>query len=297
MELNGVLAPATTPFDRFTGEVDPVALRANVRRWLEAPLGGIVLFGSTGEGLLLDEEERTRLLGAVRETVPPDRLLLAATGAESTRAAIRMTRAAADAGADAVLVQPPAFYQPQMTPEALREHFRAVADAAPVPVLLYQVPSRYSGTPLAPGLVGELAQHPNIIGIKDSSGDLKTLAALVDACGRSCAVLVGNGTILYGGLEVGARGGILAAALLAPGACAEIVRAYRAGETATAGRAQERVAPVHRRVVGEYGVAGVKAALDLLGMHGGPPRPPLRDIRPREREGVGDALREAGLLG
>ncbi|HEX7242031.1 MAG TPA: dihydrodipicolinate synthase family protein [Longimicrobiaceae bacterium] len=293
MDLSGVFAPATTPFDPVTGELDLVGLRANARAWLRAELAGLVLFGSTGEGLLLDEDERTRALEAVRE-LAAGRLLLAGTGAESTRAAIRLTRAAAAAGADAVLVHPPAYYRPQMTPEALREHFTAVADASPVPVVLYQVPPRFSTVELPAGLVAELSHHPNVAGIKDSTGDLKTLAALAGACERSCAVLVGSGDALYGALEVGARGGILAVALLAPDACAEAYAAFVAGDAARAGRLQERISPLHRKVVGALGVPGVKAALDELGMHGGPPRSPLRPLRAKEREGVREALAQAG---
>jgi len=295
VELRGVFAPATTPFDAVTGEVDLVAFRANVRAWMGTELAGVVVFGSTGEGILLDEDERTHVLEGVRELVDDGRLLLAGAGAESTRAAIRLARAAADAGADAVLVHPPAYYKPQMTAEALRDHFVAVADASPVPVVLYAVPPRFSTVELAAGLVGELSRHPNIVGIKDSSGDLKTLAALSDVCDRSCTVLVGSGDALYGALEVGAKGGILAVALLAPEPTAAIHRAYAAGDTAQAGRLQERVVPVHRRIVGALGVPGVKAALDELGMHGGTPRSPLRPLRPKDREEVRTVLANAGL--
>ena len=296
VELRGVLAPAVTPFDAVTGEVDVVALRANLRAWLREELAGVVLFGSTGEGVLLDEDERTRALAAARDVVDAGRLLLAGTGAESTRATVRMTRAAADAGADAVMVHPPAYFRPLMTPEALRDHYLAVADASPVPVVLYAVPPRFSTVELPAGLVGELSHHPNIAGIKDSSGDLKTLAALADACERRCAVLVGSGDALYGALEVGAKGGILAVSLLDPRGCAALFRAYTEGDLARAGRLQERLTPVHRRVVGALGVPGVKAALDLLGLHGGAPRPPLKPLRPKEAEQAREALAAAGLL-
>lgn len=296
LQLAGVFAPLTTPFHPNTGEVDPAAMAANAHALLRAPLTGVVLFGSTGEGVLLDADEKQRLLEAVRDAVPGDRMLLAGTGAESTRATIRATKEAAERGVDAVLVQPPAFYKPQMTPEALREHFRTVADASPVPVILYQVPPRFSTVELVPGLVGTLMHHPNIIGIKDSTGELKSLGALVDACGPHGTVLVGSGAMLYGALETGARGGILAVALLAPGECAEICAAYAGGDLARAGRLQERIAPVHHAVVGKLGVPGVKAALDLLGLAGGSPRPPLQPLRDREREAAGDALRAAGLL-
>lgn len=280
----------------MTGEADVVALRRNLRAWAEAPLSGFVLFGSTGEGPLVDEDERTRLLSASREVLP-ERLLLAGAGAESTRASIRLARGAARAGADAVLVYPPSYYTPYMTAEVLRDHFHAVADASPVPVVLYQVPPKLAGIELPAGLVGELARHPNIVGIKDSSGDLKTLAGFVDACGARCAVLVGNGAILYGALEVGARGGILAVALLAPAECAAIHTRTRAGDAGGAGRLQETVGPLHRAVVAGLGVPGIKAALDELGLTGGPPRPPLRPLAERNLPLLRDALVAAGLLG
>jgi 4-hydroxy-2-oxoglutarate aldolase len=296
VELSGVLAPATTPFDPVSGEVDLVSLRANLRRWLEAPLSGVVLFGSTGEGVLLDEDEKARLTAGCREVVDGGRLLLAGTGAESTRAAIRQARAVAAEGADAVLVQPPSFYRPLMTPSALRDHFLAVADASPVPVLLYQVPPRFSGVEMEPGLVGELARHPNVAGIKDSSGDLRTLGALIDACAGRAAVLAGSGAVLYAALEMGAAGGVLAVALLLPAECARLCEAFAAGRLAEAGGLQERIAPLHAAVVGGLGIPGVKAALDALGMHGGAPRPPIEPLRSRDGGRLADALAAAGLL-
>jgi 4-hydroxy-2-oxoglutarate aldolase len=296
MELQGIFAPATTPFDPVTGDVDLISMRANLRRWLEAPLAGVVLFGSTGEGVLLDEEEKVRLLAGTRELVDGGRLLLAGTGAESTRATIRLSKAAAAEGADAVLVQPPAFYRPLLTPAALRDHFLAVAEASPVPVILYQVPPRFSGVELEPGLVAELAKHPNVAGIKDSHGDLRTLGALVDACRGGCDVLAGSGAILYAALEMGAVGGILAVSLLVPEACAELHAAFAQGDMGRAGRLQERIAPLHRDVVGNLGIPGVKAALDAVGLHGGVPRPPLLPLRNRDGGKLADALARAGLL-
>lgn len=274
-----------------------VAFRRNARAWLEAPLSGLVLFGSTGEGLLLEDDERIRILESVREATGEDRLLLAGTGAESTRAAIRLSREAAAAGADAVLVQPPGYYRPQLTPEALRDHYTAVADASTVPVLLYQVPPAYTGADLQSGLVAELANHPNIVGIKDSTGDLKALGTLVDTCRSDFAVLVGSGAVMYGALEVGACGGILAVAVLAPHAACELYQLKQEGDEPGAGRIQERLAPLHRAVVAGHGVPGVKAALDLLGLVGGPTRPPLMPLGDEGRAAVREALQAAGLLG
>ncbi|HEU4453741.1 MAG TPA: dihydrodipicolinate synthase family protein [Longimicrobium sp.] len=201
----------------------------------------------------------------------------------------------AEEGADAVLVQPPAYYKPLMTPEALRDHYTAVADASPVPVILYQVPPRFSTVELAAGLVGELAKHPNIAGIKDSHGDLKALGALVEACDGRAAVLVGSGAVLYGALEVGAVGGILAVSLLMPEECAAVCAAFAEGRLAEAGRLQERISPLHRAVVAEMGTPGIKAALDEIGMHGGIPRPPLKPLRDKDRAKMREALEAAGL--
>jgi len=296
IELGGIYAPTTTPFDAMTGDADVVAMRANVRAWLEHPLAGVVLFGSTGEGMLVDDDERARVLEGVREVVDDGRAMLAGVAAESTRAAVRMARLSAEYGADAVLVQPPAYYRPALTAEALRDHFRAVADASPVPVVLYQVPPQFSGIELAAGLVGELAQHPNIAGIKDSTGDLRTLGAYVDACGSRCAVLVGSGAAAFGALETGAVGGILAVSLLAPAEAAALYARWRAGDGVAAGRLQERIGPVHRAVVAQRGVAGIKAGLDMLGLAGGAPRPPLKAVRERDRTEIRAVLESAGLL-
>ena len=297
MDLRGVFAPVTTPFDPVTGDADVVGMRANLRAWLRAPLAGVVLFGSTGEGPILDEDEKVRLTAATRSMIDGGRLLLAGTGAESTRATIRQTQAVAAEGADGVLVQPPAYYKPFMTPDALRDHYLAVADASPVPVILYQVPPRFSTVELSAGLVGELARHPNIAGIKDSHGDLKSLGALVEACDGRAAVLVGSGAVLYGALEVGAVGGILAVSLLLPAECAAVCTAFAQGRLSEAGRLQERISPLHRAVVADMGTPGIKAALDEIGMHGGVPRPPLKPLREKDRAKMREALEAAGLIG
>jgi 4-hydroxy-2-oxoglutarate aldolase len=295
IDLSGVFPPVPTPFDPVTGEAELVSLRSNLRALLAAPLAGVVLFGSTGEGPLLDEDEKARLVEGTRDLVDGGRLLLAGTGTESTRATIRATRAVADAGADGVLVQPPAYYKPMMTPEALRDHYTAVADASPVPVVLYQVPPQFSSVELSAGLVGELARHPNVAGIKDSHGDLRATGALVEACGGRAQVLAGSGAVLYGSLEVGAVGGILGVSLLLPNECAALCRAFAEGRLAEAGRLQERIAPLHKAVVAGMGVPGVKAALDELGLRGGAPRPPLKPLREKDRAKVREALAAAGL--
>jgi 4-hydroxy-2-oxoglutarate aldolase len=295
IDLSGTFLPVTTPFDPVTGDIDVVAFRANLRHWFQSPISGILVSGSTGESVLLDDEERTTLLEAAADVVPDDALLIAGTGSESTRHTIRLTRQAAEAGADAVLVSPPAYYRGAMSPAVLARHYRAVADASPVPMLIYQVPLRLSTLDLPTGLVGELSQHPNIVGIKDSRGKLGLVGELVEQTGDDFQVLVGSGALLYGALETGAVGGIVAVGLLAPAESAAISVAFEAGRTAEAGRIQERITPVHQQIVGGMGVPGVKAALDLLGLHGGAPRPPLEPADAVIEE-IRAILATAGLL-
>lgn len=292
--LRGLLLPVTTPFDPVTGDVAPVGFRDNLRRWASQGADGFVLFGSTGEGVLLDEDEKRRLVAFARDVVP-ERTLVAGAGAESTRQVIRLAGALADAGAEAVIVQPPSYYGSTLPPEALHDHFQAIADASPVPVIVYQIP-KYTHVTLEAGLVHELARHENIVGVKDSSADIKRLAEFSRACSGQCALFVGSGHLLFAGLEMGAVGGILAVGLMATEVCARILQLHAADKKPEAGRLQERIAPVHREVVARLGVPGVKAALDLLGYAGGAPRAPLKSLRERDREQVATTLREAGLI-
>lgn len=289
----GVLLPVTTPFDD-SGGVDLNAYRGNLRAWLSHPISGVVAAGSTGEAPLLDLTEFGALVAASRELLE-ERALIAGAGAESTRQAITLCRSAAGEGADAVLVRPPGYYRDAMNPGAVRDHFTAIADASPIPVILYNIP-KYVPVELAPELVAELVSHQNVVGIKDSSGDLHNLGALADACDGRADVLVGAGHLFYPALELGASGGVLGVGLMATGATTELYEAFQAGRMALAGRLQERIGPLNKAVVGKLGVPGVKEALDLLGLVGGPPRPPLQALADRERSAVRDALARAGLL-
>jgi len=294
MDLSGVLLPAVTPFDRKTGNVDVEAACSNLRAWLLHPIRGVILAGSTGEGVLLEEHERRALLLAAREVVPADRCLVMGTGGESTRITIQRCSTSGEMGADAVLVQPPAFYRPAMTPEALAGHYRAVADASPVPVILYQVPLAYSTLELPTGLVVELSGHENIIGIKDSRGSLDLIGELVESCRDGFQVLSGRANTVYASLEVGAVGAVLALANADPARAVGIVSAFAAGRDVEAGRLQEGLSRVHDAVA-PHGVGGIKAAVDLIGLHGGDPRPPLRPLPERARSDVRKALEEAVL--
>lgn len=293
--MKGVFLPVTTPFDEVTGDIAPVSWRDNLRRFSQEPIDGLVLFGSTGEGELLDDDERARLTAFARDVVPSSVVLVAGASANSTRGTIRAVEVVAENGADAVLVHPPGYFGPFLPAAALADHFRAVADAAPVPVLIYHMP-KYTGVTLDPGLMGELVRHPNVAGLKDSSGDLKRFAAYTEACPSDRCLFVGNGTLLYAALELGGVGGILAIGNLLPAMCAEVGTAFHAGDKVRAGAVQERLAVAHREIVGKYGPVGVKAGLDMLGFTGGPPRPPLLPLDGKGQAEVARILREAGAL-
>jgi 4-hydroxy-2-oxoglutarate aldolase len=295
-DLRGTFLPVTTPFDPVTGDVDVVAFRANLRHWLRSPIAGVLIGGTNGEGALLDDRERALLVESAADLMPARTHLLAECGAESTRQSIRRVRIAADAGADVALLSPPAFFKNAMTHEALSRHYRAVADNAPIPVVIYQIPLRMSTLDLTTGLVAELSRHANIVGIKDSRGKLDVLGELVEQCAPGFQVLIGNGALLYDALEIGAVGGIVAVGMLATSAASQIPIAHREGLKAEAGRLQKRIAPVHDQIVSEMGIAGVKAALELLGLHGGAPRPPLSSASPERVEAIRGILGTAELL-
>jgi 4-hydroxy-2-oxoglutarate aldolase len=289
-QLEGVIAPLVTTFYPQTGELDLASFAANVRGHLAAGLHGVLITGSTGEAALLDFDERSALVDIARELTPKDKWLLVGTGAESTRNCVRQTLEAAKRGADAVLVVAPHYYGPQMTGPALMQHYWRVAEESPVPVILYNIP-KYMHFSLAPTLVAELARHENVIGIKDSSGNKELLASYMNAASDKFAVVVGNAQIFHHALMGGAAGGILAASMFAPAIALDIYNSHRAGNHAAAEAAQTRLTPLGAKIVGELGVAGVKAAMDRTGLCGGPMRSPLMPLDETQVAVVEELLR------
>ena len=291
MQLTGILPALTTPF----GDAGPSLerLRENIAAYERLDLGGYLLLGSTGEAVLLDDDERRRILEAARESIPAGRPLVAGVSAESTRAAVRQAREAAERGADVVLVSAPHYYTGQMTADALAEHFTTVAEASPVPVLLYNVP-KFTGLELPLDTVVRAGEHENVVGMKESSGDLDYLKRVVAAAGAEFTILCGASSILRPALDAGAAGAILAAASFLP----EPLIRIAAGDEIP----QERVATVEKTaafVVGRCGVPGIKTAMDLRGLHGGPVRAPLRAVVENTRQEIGsvvEGLVQRGVL-
>lgn len=293
--LSGLFIPIVTPFDSVSGDIAPVHFRANIRRWLEEPIDGYVLFGSNGEGALLGDDEKTRLTAFARELIPAGRPLVVGIGAESTRAVVAETRRLAAQGAEYALVSPPAYFGSKLSPAAIADHYRGAADDSPIPIIVYHIPQNTHVT-IDPALMAEIVRHPNIVGLKDSSGDIKRFAEYSNMCEKRCRLFVGNGSLLYTALELGAHGGIVSIGQFAPRPTADLIAAFRAGDATRAGQIQERLAPVHREIVGAHGPIGTKVALDMVGGYvGGNPRSPLKPLSEKERRRVAQVLHEAGL--
>ncbi len=255
---------------------------------------GIVALGSNGEAPLLTEEESDRIVAAARSRVPADRVFIAGTGRESTRAAIAASRRAADLGADAVLVRTPSYYKSRMTPDAFVAHYTAIADAVPVPVLLYNYPA-VTGLTLTPDTVARLAEHPNILGMKETTTDAAQIGAYLDAArGQRFHLLAGSAPGFYAAMCLGATGAILAAVCVVPKACVALFDAFARGAHADARDLQRRINPIAAAVTSAYGVPGLKAALDLTGYIGGAPRPPLSSARADARGKIETLLSSLG---
>jgi 4-hydroxy-2-oxoglutarate aldolase len=290
VSLRGVIPPLVTPF-RADGALDLPAFEAVVEALAAHDLAGFLVLGSNGEAGSLDVEEKEALVAAARRRAP-GRFLLVGTGMEGTRATIALTRRAADLGADAVLVLTPHYYKARMTPEALRLHFGAVADASPVPVYLYSVPA-FTGLPWPPGLASALAPHPRIAGMKESSGDVGLLARVVGSVPERFEVACGNALVFYPALCVGAVGGVLAIANCVPRASAALYRAFAAGDHARARQIQEALLPLATAISASHGVAGLKVAMRLAGFPGGEVRSPLLPAPPSAADELRPLLERA----
>ena len=273
-ELKGLLLPTPTPFGR-EGEIDFPSLKANLDRWSGAGVSGFVLLGSTGERVHLDDREYLQTIETARAVVSTDLAFIVGAGQQSVIGTIAEVKRAAQAGAEAVLVITPYFYRSAITQETLVSFYTAVADEAPVPVVLYSMPP-FTGIKIEPETVARLSEHANIIGVKDSSNDIEGFSKTVNLCPADFAVLTGNGTVLLDALRAGATGAILAVGCAVPEICSQIIRAFKSGEVEHSAALQSKLTPLAAAVTTKYGIGGLKAALDMAGYHGGAVRAPLR---------------------
>ncbi len=291
MKLEGVYAPIATAFKE--GEIAYKELKGNLEKWDKTMLTGLVVLGSNGEFVLLDEDDKVKLTAYVRENFSPGKPVIAGTGCESTKATIRLTKKCADVGVDAVLVLTPSYYKGSMTDEALNRFFLDIADASSVPVILYNMP-RNSGVNMSVPLVTELSRHPNIIGIKDSSGNIVQIAGILANSAPAFSVFAGSGSFLYASLCLGAKGGTLAVANILPDQCSRIVDLYNAGKYEEAKSLQLKILDANAAVTSRWGVAGLKAAMDIMGYYGGEVKKPLLDISAQNKKELENILKNLG---
>jgi 4-hydroxy-2-oxoglutarate aldolase len=279
-----------TPFDR-NGAILYDFFEANIEKYLEDGIEGYLVLGSNGESVYLEHSEKLKLIESARKRISSSMTLLAGTGVESTQGTINLTKQAADRGADAVLVKNPFYFKNQMTFDVYMAHYTAVADASPIPVIIYNVPV-FTGVPLQSKLVIELAKHPNIRGLKDSSGDVKLISEVVwNTDSGSFGVLAGAAPTLLPAMFAGARGGIIALACAAPKAALGLYRAFAAGDYKKAGEIQRIIAPAASAVTERHGIAGLKGAMELEGFQPGLPRRPLLPLSPAQREDLEQIFR------
>lgn len=294
LDLGGIYPPVPTPFDA-KGAIDIPSLRFNLEFLSGYDLRGVVLLGSNGEAVHLTMDERVALLESVRPLIPHDRLMIAGTGCSSTIQTIELSQRAADAGADAVLVLPPHYYKSQMTDDVLVRHYHAVGDACPVPVLLYNMPA-CTGIDMSADTISAIATHPGICGLKDSGGNVAKLGSLAERLGSEFQILAGSAGFLLPALSVGAVGGVLALANIAPAQCLSILEHVGKDEWKAARTVQTRLVDVNAAVTSRWGVAGLKAAMNLLGLHGGHVRAPLQALSESNTARLADILTASGIL-
>jgi 4-hydroxy-2-oxoglutarate aldolase len=294
LNLEGIYPPIPTPFDE-KGQITVNPLKDNLAFMNRFDLRGIVVMGSNGEYVMLSEKEKILLMETARAAIPSDKLMIAGTGCQSTVETIDLTRKAAEIGANAALVITPSYYRKAMTPEALSVHFRAVADASPIPVILYNMPAN-TGIDLEAETIAALAQHPNIIGIKDSGGNIVKMADIRRMAGPGFQVLAGSAGFLLPALSVGAVGGVLALANIAPARSIAIHKYFLEGNQTDALNLQLLMIPVNIAVTARWGIPALKASMDFLGLYGGPVRPPLMPLPEETRKLLKTILTESGIL-
>ena len=295
MAISGIFPALVTPFEP-DGAVSLRGVRENIRRYNQTAVAGCVVLGSTGESVMLSREAADSVLAASIEVAAPAKLLIAGTGAESTSETIARTRRAADLGYAAALVKTPYYYKPVYKAETFIRHYRAVADASPIPVLLYSVP-QFTGITLETPEILTLAAHPNIVGIKDSSGNIQRAAEIVAGARPDFQVLTGGAAVIYPALAVGARGAILALAAALPEKCAELFLLFESGRHEQAKALQLELAVASKRIVSEQGIAGVKYAMDLRGYSGGLPSLPLLPLAEEKKQAIAAVISQLHPVG
>jgi len=294
LDISGVYPPIPTPF-HANGDIDYNSLRANLAMWNQHDLRGYVVMGSNGEVVYLSQDEKVQVVKTVRETIPAEKLIIVGAGCEGTRQTIRLCERMAKAGADAVLLINPHYYTGLMkSPAVMKNYYTEVANASPVPCILYNMPGN-TGIDIPIDVCVQLSHHPNIIGMKESGGKVHRIAQIKHE-NPDFQVLAGSASFLLPALEVGATGGVCALANIAPKECLELLKLFYGQQHIKAKKLQGSLVAPNTAVTSKYGVAGLKAAMEFVGMKGGPVRSPMLDLDSKNRNIVKSILQRANLL-
>jgi 4-hydroxy-2-oxoglutarate aldolase len=294
LSLTGIIPPIPTPFDK-TGEFYPQMLQRNLTHLNRYDLKGYLLLGSNGELVMLSEKERSEVLNSARQWIPDNRIFMAGTGCQSTKLTIELTGLAAKAGANVALILNPSYYKSQMTPKVLIDHYNKVADSSPIPIVVYNMPAN-SGMDMDAETIFQISQHPNIIGLKDSGGNVTKIGSLVEGCGNEFQILAGGAGFFLPALSVGAAGGILALANIMPGACIELHELFKQGKLTAAKELQTRIISLNTAITRKWGIPALKATMDMIGLYGGPVREPLLPVNKEQTDILKDLLIEVGTI-
>src|SRR5580658_1457666 len=285
MKLHGIFPPIATPFD-YKGDLYKVKVQFNIDKWNKTALAGYAVCGSTGESVHLTAEEKVKMWEWAAEYADSSKLLIAGTGVESVRETECLSNRAAELGYKVAMVRTPHYYKNLINrPDAQALYFRAVADQAKIPVMIYNWP-QMTGVDIMPDAVALLSEHPNIIAIKESSGNLEKMMQMIRETKPGFQVLTGSAPTLPPSLAVGCVDAVLAFANAAPYAAVTIWEAHRTRETAAALDWQNRIARPAQLVTTKYGIPGLKYAMDLNGYYGGPPRLPLTTLKPEQQKEI-----------
>lgn len=294
-KIEGIFAPAATPFAP-DGSIDFKSYEKNIEKFAKTALAGIVALGSNGEFAMLSFDEKAALVKATKKHLPASKILIAGTGCESLSETLALTKAAADGGADVALVINPSYYKRDMTDAVLQKHFEAVADSSPIPVMIYNMPGN-SGINLSASLVTKLSAHKNIKGVKDSSGNIVQISEIIAGVSADFSVFAGSGSFLFPTTALGGKGGTLAVANVAPDYCAELHEAAKGGDYAKARKMQLDLLALNAAVTSRFGIGGMKAAMDLAGFIGGPPRLPIQPATDETKSAIRAIMEKLGLVG
>jgi 4-hydroxy-2-oxoglutarate aldolase len=292
-KVHGIFAPIATAFDA-SGEVDYSTFAENTVAFGATKLSGLVVLGSNGEFTLLSHEEKVKLVETAKNHLPAEKMVIAGTGCESFRETLQLTKECAAVGADVALVVTPNYYKKDMNEAALVNFYTMLADASPIPVMIYNMPGN-SGVNVPSSLTLKLAAHPNITGIKDSGGNIVQISEVLAKAPEGFSVFAGSGSYLLATLLLGGVGGTLAVANVVPDYCAEIQENFEKGDIEKARKMQLALLPLNAAVTSRFGIGGMKAAMDMVGFKGGLPRLPILPAGEETKKEIARILKELGI--